>query len=385
MDMNVYAAATPAVLAIVAAEAAWCLYQKNGYYRFDDAMANFATAIGHQITNVAVGAGAFFAFAAVHARWPLADWGGSPATFAALYLGVDFLFYWFHRMGHAVNVLWAAHSPHHSSDELNYTVGLRASLTQRAASFLFFAPLALAARPEVVLPLISLHLLFQLLPHTRVVRRLPRWIEAFVNCPTHHRVHHAINERYLDKNFSGTFIVWDKLFGTFAAEIEEPIYGDLLPAESFGPIDINLRFWKLLWNDAVAAPRWSDKVKLWFMPTGWRPEGVAELPPIPPVRGRIPLRTGAGSREKALMVSSLPILLAAMLTITEGVSPLPLAGRAALGAAVWAVLIAWGVLLNRGASRSATISAWSGSSASSTRPLPTTAGASSSTVSGLAA
>lgn len=351
MDTNVYAVATPAVLALVAAEAAWCLYQKNGYYRFDDAMANFATAIGHQITNVAVAAGAFFAFSALHARLPLADWGRTPATFAALYLATDFCFYWFHRMGHAVNILWAAHSPHHSSDELNYTVGLRASLTQRAASFLFFAPLALAARPEVVLPLISLHLLFQLLPHTRVIRRLPRWLEAVVNCPTHHRVHHAINDRYIDKNFSGTFIVWDKLFGTFAAEIEEPVFGDLLPAESFGVVDINIRFWRLLWNDAVAAPRWTDKLKLWFMPTGWRPQGVPALPDMPPIHGRAPLCSGAGLREKALMAATLPVLLAAMLTITEHGSPLSAAGKAAMGAAVWAVLIAWGVLLDRGASR----------------------------------
>ena len=126
MDINVYSVATPAVLTIVALEAAYCLYQKNGYYRFDDTMANFGTAIGHQVTNVAVAALVFELFVGIHARWPVASWGKTPLSFIALYVSLDFLFYWFHRAGHGINFLWAAHAPHHSSEELNYTVGLRA-------------------------------------------------------------------------------------------------------------------------------------------------------------------------------------------------------------------------------------------------------------------
>ena len=254
MDMNVYAVATPVVLAVVALEAAYCLYQKNGYYRFDDAMANFATAIGHQITNVAVAALVFAFFTAIHSRWPVAEWGATPLSFAALYVSLDFLFYWFHRAGHGINFLWAAHAPHHSSEELNYTVGLRASLTQRLASFLFYWPLAFLAKPDVVLPLAGLHLLFQLIPHTRVLGRAPRWIEAWLNCPTHHRVHHGINPKYLDKNFGGTFIVWDKLFGTHVEETEPVVYGVLRPVGTFSPIAINLQYWALLWRRRERAP-----------------------------------------------------------------------------------------------------------------------------------
>jgi len=311
MDMNVYAVATPAVLAVVGAEAAWCLYQKNGYYRFDDAMANFGTAIGHQVTNVAVAAFAFTLFTGLRQRWPLADWGETPLTFAALYLSVDFLFYWFHRMGHAINFLWAAHAPHHSSEELNYTVGLRASVTQRLASFLFYWPLALVARAEVVLPLVGLHLLFQLIPHTRVITRLPRWIESWLNSPAHHRVHHGINPRYLDKNFGGTFIIWDKLFGTYAEETEPVVYGVLRPLDTWSPIEINLQYWKLLWRDAVDA-RGLDKLKLWFMPNGWRPAGLPPRAAMPPVLGRKKLYSALtrGTRSKLLL--QLPVLLGAM-------------------------------------------------------------------------
>lgn len=344
--MNVYAVATPAVLAVVALEAAYCLYQKNGYYRFDDAMANFGTAIGHQVVNVAVAAFAFELFSGLRARWPLADWGATPASFAALYLSVDFLFYWFHRAGHGINVLWAAHAPHHSSDELNYTVGLRASVTQRLASFLFYWPLAFVARPEVVLPLIGLHLLFQLIPHTRVIKRLPRWIEAWLNTPTHHRVHHAINPAYLDRNFGGTFIVWDKLFGTYAEEIEPPVYGVLRPLDTWSPVAINAQYWALLWRDALGAPAWADKLKLWVMPNGWRPAGAPPRDPMPPVFGRRKLASEMTAAGRRRLLVQLPLLLAAMWLVTSHGSPLGPWGKAALGAAIWAVVIGWGRALD---------------------------------------
>lgn len=348
MDLNVYAAATPAVLAVVSAEAAWCLYKRNGFYRFDDAMANFATAIGHQVTNVAAAGAAFGLFSSLHARWGLARWGQTPQSFAALYVAIDFLFYWFHRLGHARNLLWAAHAPHHSSPELNYSVGLRASVTQRLASFLFYWPLALVAEPEVVLPLIGLHLLLQLLPHTRVVRRLPGWLEAWLNCPAHHRVHHAINPEYRDRNFGGTFIVWDRLFGTFAAEAAEPVYGTLRPVGSFGPVAINVQYWRLLWDDACAAPRWTDKLRLWVMPTGWRPPGVPPRPAPPDAFGRAPLRSPLGAGARGALLLQLPVLLGAMLLVTRPESPLAPWAKAGLGAGIWLALIGWGRALDKG-------------------------------------
>ena len=346
MDINVYSVATPAVLVIVALEAAYCLYQKNGYYRFDDAMANFGTAIGHQITNVAVAAFVFELFTAIHARWPVAAWGKTPLSFIALYVSLDFLFYWFHRAGHGINFLWAAHAPHHSSEELNYTVGLRASLTQRLASFLFYFPLAFVSEPEVVLPLVGLHLLFQLIPHTRVITRLPWWIESWLNCPTHHRVHHGMNPRYLDKNFGGTFIVWDKMFGTHVAETEPIVYGVLRPVGTFDPIEINLQYWKLLWRDFVDAPRFSDKIKLWFMPNGWRPKGVPPRAPLTSVFGREKLTANLPADARNRMLLQLPVLLGAMWIITRHESPLGPWAKAALGAAVWFVIIGWGAALD---------------------------------------
>lgn len=346
MDINVYSVATPVVLAVVSLEAAYCLYQKNGYYRFDDAMASFATGIGHQVTNVAVAALIFKLFSALHGRWPLADWGTTPASFAALYLGVDFLYYWFHRLGHAFNVLWAAHAPHHSSEEMNYTVALRASLTQRLASFLFYWPLALVARPEVALPLVGLNLLIQLLPHTRVIKRLPRWIEFWLNTPMHHRVHHGVNPRYRDKNFAGTLIIWDRLFGTCVEETEPVVYGVQRPVGTFSPVEINLQYWRLLWRDAVDAPRWSDKARLWFMPNGWRPAGVPPRAPLLSVFGREKLRSDlpAGARKRLML--QLPLLIGAMWLVTRQDSFLSPLGKAALGAGIWAVLIGWGAALD---------------------------------------
>jgi len=346
MDINVYSVATPAVLAIVAVEAAYCLYQKNGYYRLDDAIANFGTAIGHQVTNVAVAALVYSFFTAIHGRWAIADWGKTPLTFAALYLTMDFLFYWFHRMGHSVNVLWAAHAPHHSSEELNYTVGLRASVTQRLASFLFYWPLALVAEPEVALPLVGLHLLFQLIPHTRVIKRLPKWIESWLNTPTHHRVHHGMNPKYLDKNFGGTFIVWDKLFGTYAEETEPVVYGVLRPVNTFDPVAINTQYFKLLWKDAVDAPLITDKLRLWFMPNGWRPIGVPPRAPLTSVFGREKLRAELTSSQRNLILAQLPFVLLAMYLVTKHESPLGFGAKVAVGLGIWAVVIGWGRTLD---------------------------------------
>lgn len=364
MDINLYAAATPAVLAIIAAEFAYCLYQKNDYYRFDDAIANFGTAIGHQITNVAVAAMVFATYAGIYARFGFADWGRTPGSFAAMYFGLDFLFYCFHRAGHSINLFWAAHSPHHSSDELNYTVGLRASVTQRFVSFLFYAPLAFVAAPEILLPVVSLHLLFQLIPHTRVIKHLPKWIESWLNTPTHHRVHHAINPQYLDKNYGGTLIIWDKMFGSYAEEVEEPVYGVMRPLATFDPIAINGQYFGMLWEDMKATKSWTDKIKLWFMPTGWRPADLAPRPAAPSTYGRKKLRANLTSAQRAVFLAELPLLLGLMMLVTREDSPLGLAGKLAAGVGVWAWAIWWGRRLDSAIASNPT------AAASSVRTIP---------------
>ena len=344
---NVYAIVTPFVLVLIVAEVAYSLVKRTGYYEFQDSIASLGTAIINQCVNVAVAAAWYPVLAWLAAHAPFHP-GTSAVSAVLLFLGVDFLFYWFHRFGHRVNVGWAAHMPHHSTEELNYAVALRASVTQRFFSFFFYWPLALLGfSADWVVAMVAFHLVLQLLPHTRVVNRLPRFIEAWMNTPSHHRVHHARNDRYLDRNYGGFLIIWDKLFGTFEPEGEACSYGVTVPPNSWDPTLINFQVWRELARDARGARRWSDALKVWFMPTGWRPEGAA----LREKRG-----WQVGGREVKFQSTSLagarPYLLVQvllafplMLLVSRNHSPLHGLEKVAVASLLWAAATAWGAIL----------------------------------------
>ena len=167
---------------------------------------------------------------------------------------------------------------HHSSEDYNLAVALRQGTFQGLFSWVFYLPLALVGFPPAWFAAVSsFDTLYQFWIHTRVIGNLGP-LEWVFNTPSHHRVHHARNPKYLDKNYAGTLIIWDRMFGTFQAEEEEPVYGLTKPLNSWNPLWANLHVWNDLFRDAWLAPRWSDKIRIWFMPPGWRPEG---LPPNP--------------------------------------------------------------------------------------------------------
>ncbi len=273
--MNVYTFITPIVLLLLVAEILYCLKAKNGLYAFQDTITNLGTGIGNQCVNLAV---AFFVFKWYGFLYQFAPWQ-IEVTWYNLFLLLllqDFVFYWFHRAGHTINIFWAAHMPHHSSEEMNLSVGLRASFTQRLFQFLFFdwILVLIGFAPEMVYAVAAVHLLLAYWHHTQLIQRLG-WFEKYFVTPSHHRVHHGVNPQYIDKNFSEFLIVWDKWFGTFEEEVEEVCYGITHPPRTWDPIYVNFQYWKQLWDDAVAAPFWWDKIRLWFMPLGWRPRGIA--------------------------------------------------------------------------------------------------------------
>ncbi len=274
--MNVYAFITPLVTILLLAEIIICLKQRNGYYNFQDTVANLATGIGNQCVNIAV---ALFVYKFYGWLYQFAPWQVPPTWYFLLLLLLlqDFVFYWFHRTGHSINIFWAAHMPHHSSEEMNLSVGIRASFTQRLFQFLFFdwILVLLGFSPEMVYSMAAVHLFLAYWHHTKVIHKLG-WFEKWFVTPSHHRVHHGVNTQYLDKNFSEFLILWDKWFGTFEEENEPICYGVTHPPRTWDPIAINFQYWKQLWDDAVAAPYWWDKVRLWFMPLGWRPRGVGD-------------------------------------------------------------------------------------------------------------
>ena len=189
----------------------------------------------------------------------------------------DFLYYWLHRMGHEVNILWAAHVVHHQSEEYNLSTALRQTSTGGLLGWVFYLPMALLGYPlEVFVVIALIDLLYQFWVHTEQIGKLG-WYDRVFCSPSNHRAHHATNDRYLDHNYGGILILWDRLFGTFAEEddTDPPVYGTRSPLRSWNPLWANLEVYWAAAVDAWHAKRWRDKLQIWFRRPGWRPTDVA--------------------------------------------------------------------------------------------------------------
>ncbi|KAF9352945.1 hypothetical protein BGX26_009256 [Mortierella sp. AD094] len=204
------------------------------------------------------------------------------STWIGCFLAVDFAYYWFHRAAHEVNIFWAGHSVHHSSEYYNATTALRQSLVQTYASFFFNLPLALVFSPAQFAVHTQLNLLYQFWIHTEIVPRLG-WLEYIINTPSAHRLHHGRNPYCIDKNYAGTLIIWDRMFGTYAderiypdvvatKEDEEPVaYGLVHPINTFDPVEIQLGHFRHIWNMLLTTPGVANKFKVVFYGPGWHP------------------------------------------------------------------------------------------------------------------
>lgn len=204
-------------------------------------------------------------------------------VYVVAFITIDFSGYWVHRLSHTYNFLWNRHVIHHSSEEFNLACALRQSISVFVNVFAFFlVPAALVGvKPEVIAVVAPLHLFAQFWYHTIYIDKMG-FLEKIIVTPSHHRVHHAINPEYLDKNHGQIFIFWDKLFGTFQEELPEvkPVYGVTRPMSTWNPIRINFKHLWLLIQDAWRAENIKDKLRIWFMPTGWRPPGFEEKYPV---------------------------------------------------------------------------------------------------------
>jgi sterol desaturase/sphingolipid hydroxylase (fatty acid hydroxylase superfamily) len=199
------------------------------------------------------------------------------------FIAMDFSSYWVHRWSHEINFLWNRHIIHHSSEEFNLACALRQPISAIFSYFNFLLlPAALLGVPtEVIAVVAPLHLFAQFWYHTKLINKMG-WLEQVLVTPSHHRVHHAMNAEYLDRNYAAIFIFWDKWFGTYQEELKEvpPVYGVKRPVLTWNPFLINFQHLVLLFRDAWRTRNWWDKVRIWFMPTGWRPADVAERYPV---------------------------------------------------------------------------------------------------------
>ncbi|SFS28719.1 sterol desaturase family protein [Pseudomonas sp. NFACC42-2] len=281
MDFVPYA--VPFFIALIVVELLADRWRGQRNYRVADAINSLSTGVLSTTTGLLTkGVGLLtYAFALKHlALIELPT--HSVWTWVFAFVFYDFCYYWLHRMGHERNILWAAHSVHHQSEDYNLSTALRQTSTGFLLSWIFYLPLAVLGVPLVVfISVASLNLLYQFWVHTRHVPKLG-WFEWFFVTPSNHRAHHAQNALYMDRNYGGVFILWDRLFGTFQEEDDnEPvIFGVTTPLASWNPLWANLQFYAQLWRDARRTESKWDKLRIWFMRTGWRPADVKAKYPV---------------------------------------------------------------------------------------------------------
>ncbi|MDH5235347.1 MAG: sterol desaturase family protein, partial [Gemmatimonadota bacterium] len=300
--MNIIQASIPFFFLLIALELGWSRLRAPQAVRLNDAVSDLSLGILSQLSGVFT---KFFTigiyilveqhlalqrFAPALPAWPEgAPFVGADAfpgfavrlpallSWSAVFLLVDLAYYWSHRSAHVINILWAGHVVHHSSEEYNLPVALRQSALHGLMSWVFYIPLAIIGVPwRMFLACNAINLVYQFWIHTRAVGRLGRWTEAVFNTPSHHRVHHGVNPRYQDRNYAGVFIVWDKWFGTFVPEEEEPVYGITTPLRSWNPLWANVHVFVQIARDAWRAHRWRDKLRIVFGHPGWKPPELGE-------------------------------------------------------------------------------------------------------------
>lgn len=190
-----------------------------------------------------------------------------------LFLGIDLGYYWFHRLSHRVRFLWAIHESHHSSELMNLSVALRQPPLEPWFDWPFFIALAwVGFSAHAILTMYAFNLFYQFFIHTELIGKLPRWVEWWLNTPSHHRVHHGVNLQYIDRNYAGVLIIWDRVFGSFEPEIEPVKYGVLHPVRSGNPIYVAFHLWADIVSDVLKPSSLMVKLKMIFAPPGWADE-----------------------------------------------------------------------------------------------------------------
>ena len=278
---------TPVFFVLIAIELAWewrQLRQAHGpkTYRLNDAINSIGLGLLSQVSAVFTGLLRIGIYTAIYQSVALYPnevfWTTWPGWLLAL-LFYDFCYYWLHRAGHESAVLWAAHVVHHQSQAYNLSTALRQTSSGSLLGWIFYVPMAVAGVPPLVFVVVGLlDLLYQFWVHPEHVPKLG-WFDRWFCSPSNHRVHHAVNDAYLDRNYGGILIIWDRLFGTFKEEDERCVYGTRSPLNSWDPLWANAEvYWSLL-KKSWHAKRWSDKLRYWLKPPGWRPH---DAPPAEP-------------------------------------------------------------------------------------------------------
>ena len=270
--------ALPIFIIAIAAELYFDKYREQKLYKTKDLGASIGMLLITAVVEFLPKIAAFISFFYLHEISPLKDIIGRQWwAWCILFLLDDFSYYWFHRANHEIRLFWAGHVSHHSSQLMNFGTALRQGAGERVHKYLFWLWLPLLGfDPMMIFVSISINLIYQFWVHTELVDKLPAWYEFVFNTPSHHRVHHASNIRYLDRNHGGVFIIWDRIFGTFSQEVDEEqvVYGLTENIKTNNMLTVATHEYAAIFNDIKSAKSFKDKLKYIFLAPGWSHNGV---------------------------------------------------------------------------------------------------------------
>ncbi len=266
------ALATPVFFALIAIEYLVGRARGRSNYRLNDAVNSLSLGVMSQVVGLFTKLLTVGIYTVTYDTFSI--WQLRADQWWVWVLGVvfyDFCYYWFHRLGHESAVFWASHVVHHQSQEYNLSTALRQTSSSAFLGWLFYLPMAIVGvPPEVFVVAAIIDLLYQYWIHTEQVGKLG-WFDRWFASPSNHRVHHAVNDRYIDRNYGGIFMAWDRIFGTFVEETERCVYGTRVPLNSWDPVWANLEVYADLARKSWHAERWRDRLLVWIMPPGWQP------------------------------------------------------------------------------------------------------------------
>ena len=275
--------AIPFFLLLVAIEAIYGIVKKRKLYRLNDTITNISLGIGSQVAGALFKSVLLALYIYIHQHFVLYKLPVTWWSFILCLVLFDFLFYWAHRISHVSNFFWGAHVVHHQSEEYNLSVALRQSWIHNLIAFFIFLPIPFLGFDPITFGIAAgIDSVYQFWIHTRTIGKLHPMVEYIFNTPSHHRVHHAINPRYLDKNYAGVFIIWDRIFGSFIEEEnpEEITYGITTQLKSWNPLWANWHYYHEMWQKATDMKTWKDKLCIIFAKPGWLPDylGGIQIP-----------------------------------------------------------------------------------------------------------
>jgi sterol desaturase/sphingolipid hydroxylase (fatty acid hydroxylase superfamily) len=267
--------AIPFFLLLIGIEIHLSYKENKERYVAKDALASIGMGLGSVAINTLMKGIAFGVFSIIY-EYRLFEIGWQWWAWVLVFFADDFTFYWHHRLSHEVRILWSAHVNHHSSQKYTLATALRQSWGELFYKYIWWAWMPLVGfSPLMIFMMISVSLIYQFWIHTELINHFPKWFEFFFNTPSHHRVHHASNIRYLDRNHAGILIIWDKIFGTFSEELdsEKPVYGITKNIETYNLFKIATHELVDIVHDVRSAPTFTDKLKYIFYPPGWSHNG----------------------------------------------------------------------------------------------------------------